>query len=498
MSAESELIELLERSVNDPFYFVMAAFEWGEGDLAATEFDANPGPDNWQAKTFDLIKEHHLTSTDALQIAVASGNGIGKGCNIAQIILWFMCTKPMGNGVVTANTSSQLETKTWRELGLWFKRLIPPLREMFELTATKIYRKGYERTWFVSALPWSENNADAFGGMHADWVLMIFDEASNIAKPIWESAAGSMTTPHAIWLAYGNPWRNSGGFFDCFNSQRHRWIGRQIDSRTCKRTNKDVISKWVEDYGEDSDFIAIHVKGTFPKAGTTQLISTEVVDAAMARFKAIPAVQTMVQIQGVKEGARVLGVDVARFGHNMSKIWFKQGRYAKQIFEARGMDTMQLAARVAEFIKEIKPAACFVDGGGVGGGVVDRLRQLGHHEVIEVQNGQKANDPTKYANLRTEMWSKMAEWLKGAAVEPRDDMRTDLISPEYYYDRNNRRILEAKDDMEKRGLSSPDSADSLAICFCMDVAEPEPMDKYKKRDRYNREHAGNQGSPMSA
>jgi hypothetical protein len=92
----------------------------------------------------------------------------------------------------------------------------------------------------------------------------------------------------------------------------------------------------------------------------------------------------------MKSGAKILGVDVARFGSNASSIWFRQGRYARRLFKARGLNTMQLAARVSDFINEIKPDAVFVDGAGVGGGVVDRLHQLGHQGlVIEVNGGTR-------------------------------------------------------------------------------------------------------------
>lgn len=493
----SELATFLENSVGDPRFFVLGAFEWGLNDLAPSAQDPNPGPDSWQMEILGLIASKHLSIADALQIAVSSGNGPGKTALIAWIVLWFACTKPHGNGMVTANTKNQLETKTWREVGLWYKRLIEPLRDRFELTATKLYHRDHERTWFIHAVPWSENNPDAFAGMHAEWVLMVFDEASNIAKVIWEAAKGCMTTPHAIWIAFGNPWRNSGGFHECFHAQRHRWHLSQVDSRNAKRANKQEIQKWIDDYGEDSDYVRIHVRGVFPRAGTLQLIASDVIEGAQARFKLIGKLEPKA-IHPAKKGAKILGVDVARFGSNASTIWYREGRYARRLLKAHGLDTMQLAARVSEFINEIKPAAAFVDGAGVGGGVIDRLYQLGHTGVvIEVNSGTRAMDPAKYGNLRAEMWEKMAQWLQIGALEDDLDIRTDLSSPEYFYDRSNRKMLESKEDMMSRGIGSPDDADALANTFAMPVAEPEHEDRYAVRDRYNKQGARH-GSPLAA
>lgn len=495
---QSELEKFLAASVGDPLYFVMGAFEWGVGELKPTADDPKPGPDKWQIDILNVIAEKHLSIRDALQIAVASGHGPGKSALIAWICLWFMATKPHGNGIVTANTSTQLTTKTWRELGVWHKRLVAPIREQFEMTATKIYHRDHERTWFIAAVPWSEKNPDAFAGQHAEWVLVIYDEASGIADTIWDTSSGAMTTPRAIWIAFGNPLRNTGKFHACFHKERHRWVTRQIDSRTAKKTNKTKIQQWVDDYGEDSDFVRVRVRGVFPVAGSSQFIPSDIVAAARQRFREVGKLDPMAP-HPLKRGAKILGVDVARFGHNASIIRFRQGRYSRQLLRVVGLDTMQLAARVAEFITDLKPDAVFVDGAGVGGGVIDRLFQLGHTGVVmEVNGGTKASQPEKFMNLRAEMWSKMRDWIKNNGILDDDQqLEDDLTGPEYHFDRYNRTALESKDDMEERGLASPDDADALAHTFAAPVADPPEEDAYERRRRYSRD-SSNRGSPMSA
>src|ERR1039458_1186404 len=82
-----------------------------------------------------------------------------------------------------------------------------------------------------------------------------------------------------IWLAFGNPTQNTGRFRECFGKFKHRWKTFQIDSRTVEGTNKEQINKWIDDYGEDSDFVRVRVRGEFPRAGSSQFIASDVVAA---------------------------------------------------------------------------------------------------------------------------------------------------------------------------------------------------------------------------
>ena len=79
-----------------------------------------------------------------------------------------------------------------------------------------------------------------------------------------------MRTPKSSGSPFGNSTRNSGRFRERFGRFRHRWACVQIDSRTVEGTNKEQIAKWIEDYGEDSDFVRVRVRGVFPCAGSMQ------------------------------------------------------------------------------------------------------------------------------------------------------------------------------------------------------------------------------------
>jgi hypothetical protein len=171
-------------------------------------------------------------------------------------------------------------------------------------------------------------------------------------------------------------------------------------------------------------------------------------------------------------------VDVARFGDDESTIYTRMQRdgrtYSPKAF--REHDTMQTAAKVGEHINELKALGMqvitFVDGGGIGGGVIDRLRQL-QHDVIEVNFGGKPDDPKKYVNKAAEMWDRVKAWLPTgylpeSASEHGETLATQLTDREYGYNDASQIVLEKKEHMKERGLSSPDHADG----FCLTFAHP--------------------------
>jgi hypothetical protein len=238
--------------------------------------------------------------------------------------------------------------------------------------------------YYVDAQSWSAENPDAFAGAHSQIGMMVqFDEASGIPDPIWQVTEGFFTdmAPLRLWLAISNPRRNTGRFFDAFHKDRAFWDARYVDSRTVEGVDKAVYQRIADKYGEDHDVTRIEVKGQFPRTGSNQFIGREVVSYAAER-DLVP-----------DDGAPLtMGIDVARFGDDESVFRFRRGRDARSIkpMRFRGKDTMALATEAATAIERLKPDAVFVDGGGVGGGVVDRLKMLGYR-VIEVQSGEKAN-----------------------------------------------------------------------------------------------------------
>ena len=455
VASNSQLNEAIASFVDDPLGFVCFVFPWGQGELAHQS-----GPDTWQTAVLEYLGTHCLTAPEALQVAVASGHGVGKTALVAWLLLWFLSTRAHPQAVVTANTKTQLDTKTWRELAKWHQRSVH--RDWFAWTATRFYHVDHPATWFASAIPWSATNAEAFAGTHETDVLLLFDEASAIDDLIWETAEGALTTPGALWLAFGNPTRNTGRFKECFPGGRlaHRWHALQVDSRRAKLANQAQIAHWITDYGEDSDFVRVRVKGVFPRASSTQFISQALIDTARARAA---------QLWSMDWAPRIIGVDVARFGDDESVILIRQGHRILEQVTLREKRTTELVGFVAKAITTYQPSAVFIDEVGIGAGVVDQLQALGH-AVLGVNAGESASEPTKYRNLRAEMWDKMRQWLTDTGILPDDpELCAQLTGLEYGYTVSEQLQLERKEDMKARGLASPDRGDALALTFARPV-----------------------------
>ena len=464
---QRERLIRVERYRQDPLGFVRWAFPWGEGPLAGHD-----GPEQWQADVLREIERQLEAKSGPVRIAVASGHGVGKSALVAWLLLWASATVPSTRGVVTANTETQLKTKTWVELGKWHG--LVTTGDFNELGATSLASRlpVPEGAGRIDLVPWAAHNAEAFAGLHnkGSRILVVFDEASAISDAIWETTEGAMTDADTeiIWIAFGNPTRTSGRFFECFNRFRARWHTQQVDSRTVSLTDKQQLARWVADYGEDSDFVRVRVRGQFPRAGSMQFIDRELVEHAMKR----PVDFATHQLNPL-----VMGVDVARFGDDRSVIVLRRGFDARTwpMEKHQGLDLMTLAARVAERAAAEGVRAVFVDEGGIGAGVVDRLRQLGVPFVFGVHFGGKPETwdaegaKPKYANKRAEMWGNMKAWLDQASLPEDAKLRADLTGCEYGYDGSQAIQLEKKADMKKRGLASPDIGDALALTFALPV-----------------------------
>jgi hypothetical protein len=472
---------------HDPLAYAIYSFPWGSGPLADTN-----GPRAWQADVMEDIREHlsdPATRYTPLRLAVASGHGIGKSALIAMLAKWGLDTCDDCRIVMTANTEKQLLTKTMPEIAKWSKLAITS--DWFRPTATALIStvKGHELSWRLDALPWSEHNTEAFAGLHnkRKRIIVILDEASKIAAKVWEVILGALTDEETeiLFIAFGNPTQNTGAFRECFGKHRHLWKTRQIDSRTVDGTNKAYLDELVATYGEDSDIVKVRVRGMFPSASSMQFIPTHQVEAARTQV-----------IQADPFDPLVIGVDVARFGDDRSTIYFRRGRDARTIppIKLHGVDTMQLAAKVAEQQRVRNAAMVCVDEGGIGAGVVDRLKQMGV-PTAGVQFGGKAlgavhlGEGVRVANRRAEIWAIMREWLPGSAIPDDQELADDLTGIEYSFNARDEILLEKKEHMKDRGLASPDDGDGLALTFAVPVL-PSEEDEPEGRDDDGRSAIG--------
>ena len=442
------------------------AFDWGHGPL-----EKFTGLDKWQIDFVnELSRELLVKGFDGFapvlptRFTTASGHGIGKSALVAMLILAIMSTRK-ARGVVTAGTSDQLRTKTWPELAKWKKLCITG--DWFDITTGKgslsLVHKTDPEEWRVDAVTCKEENSDAFAGLHCapGTPFYIFDEASAVPDKIWEVAEGGLTDGEPIFLAFGNPVRNTGGFRETFNDAH--WKKYRIDSRQAARTNKVLINQWIEKYGDDSDFVRVRVKGEFPRRDGDQYIGEDVYEEAALREPILLGDEPI-----------VAGLDVARGGEDYVYVILRRGNDAISfpVYRVPGTevaDSTVLIAKVAALFSRHNIDHMFVDATGIGGPIGDRLRQLGY-PVTDVHFGGSADNKELYADKTSEMGFRCREWMmKGGAIPDSPILKKDLCDRGYTINDKGLLKLESKREMKKRLNRSPDWGDALFLTFASDV-----------------------------
>ena len=501
-TADEQLADDLSGFYADPLGYVMYCFPWDtdpsiqQVELSEpwkSRYNSTYGPDVWACEFLDQlaeqIKERGFDGRNAvlpIKFSTASGHGIGKSVLVAWLIKFILDTRPYSKGVVTAGTAEQLRTKTWAELGKWHKLSLT--KHWFEYTsgrgAMSLMHRDFKENWRCDAQTCREENSESFAGLHAanSTPFYIFDEASAVPDKIFEVREGGTTDGEPMVFDFGNPTKNSGMFFENTSEGgrfKKRYIVRTIDSRQVRLTNKERIGQWIDDYGEESDYVKVRVRGMFPATGSAQFMATDKVEEAMLR-----------ELTRSRTDALVIGVDVARFGEDESVIWPRIGPDARSFAPTtskgryRKLDTVQLTGKVIECVREFRNlgmeySMIFVDEGGIGGAVVDQLRHLGYR-ISGVNFGSTPIDAQTYRFKSDEMWGNLRDAIARNLCLPDikhlsgNDIKTQLTQREFGYTLAGNKVhLETKADMKERlGVDggSPDLADALALTFAQDVA----------------------------
>lgn len=484
LKIQENLIHQLGQFKYDPLGFVMTAFPWGE---KGTPLEHYPdGPRKWQKRVLKKLGEHLRaqqrnidTKQDVtpLQLAVASGRGIGKSALYGMLSTFTLSCWWGATVIITANTENQLLTRTWPEVMKWYRMSINS--GWFTATATKIS----PNTWFKDALEkqmrldtsyyyaqvqnWSEENPDAFAGVHnMNGLVLLMDEASGIPTKIWDVSKGFFTEPTVLQahIAFSNPRRTDGAFFECFNKNRAYWDTEHIDSRTVEGTNPTIYQQIVDQYGEDSDPARVEVRGLFPEQAEDKFFSMADVRRAVDREP---------DEDHDEQFPIIMGIDVAGPGKDYTVVAFRQGRNAKILPWSywKGVATDQSVAKIARLIDKYQPDAVFMDADGMGGPMVDNLRNTLRYRIITpVRSGPPSTDPFYY-DERTRCYAHLKDWLKMASIPSLERLKDDLSNPRVeYYGPDQKIKLESKKDMRARGLASTDFSDPLAYTFYKPVS----------------------------
>lgn len=446
-------------------------------------------PDLWQADTL-----RDLADPTCRRVSVRSGQGVGKTATEAVALLWFLSCFPYARVVATAPTRQQLNDVLWSEVAKWQSQS-PLLSGLLKWTKTYVYVVGMEKRWFAVAR--TATKPENMQGFHEENMLFIVDEASGVAEPIMEAVLGTLSGPNNKLLLCGNPTKTSGTFYDSHKNAKVRPLYRirRVSSRDVARTDKENIEMLERRYGKDSNVVRVRVDGEFPLQEDDVFIPIALVESSI-----------MTEYTPRKTPLSIhIGCDVARFGDDKTVIGFRVDEKVEFYRKRRGQDTMKTADDIIllgeELVRRYKwdtPIPVKVDDGGVGGGVVDRLRQVKRNyperfwwmEVYPVKFGQRIKHKY-YHDSTTYMMAVVKKLLSPYdedTGEPKpvelvlpndDDLVGQLSGRKYELTEASKLKIESKDEVKKRDLPSPDEADCVLL-LCLPVKPPKRKKEVKR------------------
>ncbi len=483
MKSEKWLEEFLDESIplwrSDPVLFMreVLLFE----------------PDDWQIEVaYDL--------RDYPRVSVKSGQGVGKTGEEAALLLWFLVCFPYPRIVATAPTKQQLHDVLWSEVDKWMNNS-PLLPMLLKWTKTYVYMIGYEKRWFAVAR--TATKPENMQGFHEDNMLFIVDEASGVADPIMEAITGTLAGANNKLLLMGNPTKTSGTFYESHTADRALYRCHTVNAEHSKRTNKENIDAMKRKYGERSNVVRVRVYGEFPEQEDDVFIPISFLEQSIKTEMSEPTARAFgkyrdgagnlqpVDVSGVE--LIEIGCDVARFGDDKTCIGYRVNEVVQIYKKYNGKDTTWTASMIARLYKELKQRFRFqgqigvkVDDGGVGGGVVDQLRNwkrsdpevFGDMAILAVNFGVPIKH-RHYADSTTYMMGVVRDLIAPyddfgrphvpEVILPDDsDLIGQLSCRKFEFGSNAKQKVESKQDMKDRGLSSPDEGDCiLLVCLPM-------------------------------
>jgi phage terminase large subunit len=405
-------------------------------------------PDPWQREALEAFPH-------SPRMAMKACAGPGKTALLAWLGWNFLLTRPHAMIGATSVNAANLRANLWTD---------------------------HPQTWRLEARTWAQDaNAEQIGnalaGLHAKYVMWLLDESGaypDSIMPVCEAIfAGDPAEAHIVQA--GNPTHLSGPLYAACTKARRFWRVIEItadpdDPKRTTRVSVEHARQQIAAYGRDNPWVKVRVFGEFPPASLNALIGPDEVSAAMKRSYSA---------HQIGNAAKIIGVDVARFGDDESALAFRQGIQAFPFKTYRNLDSTQGAGLVARAWEEFGAHACFIDDtGGFGAGWIDGLRRLGR-SPIGVGFAAKPNDG-RYFNKRAEMAFECVQWIRrGGALPESANLLTALTQTTYTF-QGDKLLLEPKADLKERIGFSPDEFDALILTHSHPVTVPDYRPRYRK------------------
>jgi len=435
-------------------------------------------PDNWQAETLRALGGN---PNPTRRLAMRSCTGAGKSSLISwvgwQRLLCYAAEGEHPKGAALAITKDNLQDNLWAELSKWQQRS-PLLMEAFNWTKSIIAAKEHPETWFLSARSFAKDaDQEAIGralsGLHSKFPFILLDETGDMPSSVGRAAEQIFTgSPiDALIAGAGNPTSTNGLLYEMVRGNKYDIVTVTADPEDENRTSrvsKELAQEQIDEYGRDNPWVMATILGKFPPSGFNNLIGLDEIEASMKRD---------IQEHQYSFAAKIVAVDVAREGDDASVITVRQGMIVHEIRKFRNLRSFELATAAKTLKTKYQADTIIVDGtGGYGGGVIDALEQM-REPAIDCQFAGKPDNP-RYANKRAEIYFKMVQWFHAGGVLHKSgaDIKNELPQITYSY-KGDRLLIESKEQLKKRLGKSPDTSDSLAVSFAVDIA---PRDKIEE------------------
>jgi hypothetical protein len=431
------------------------------------------------------------------RVMVKSCHSAGKSYIAARTGICFMETHPNSIVITTAPTFRQVKQILWQEIRGAYKGA----QKKVKLNTTKnllTVEAKIDEKWY--AFGFSTDDPDAFNGIHAEHVLVIFDEASGIPPEIWESAKGVLSSGDAHLLGIGNPTDPSSMFalefkeksiaypirISAYDTPNLTAFGITEEHIAASDYDWSKIEKMItgpmpypaltspfyvwdayHTWGPNSPAYAARVLGEFPEQGEDTLIPLNLIEDACRR--------------NLPPGhPKELSIDVAYMGPDSNVLMYRQGDYVRTLDTWNKLDTDETAQRVIHHAMNFPATLIKVDTIGYGAGVADQLaKHFGDSRVLKINVAEAPTTPSfseelnkfhdkQFSNYRAELYWRLREKFENGTIDidqHDEDLKTELSMLKYKIDNAGKIRIESKDDMRKRLRRSPDRADTLAYAF---------------------------------
>ena len=463
-------VELVRRWFNNPLRFF--ADVWPEETLTTQQ--ANGFKDigklvraKIKSHNKEKLTAEELEFSKKMGISIMSGQGPGKDTWASIAILWFLCCFPYPKIPCTAPTGHQLKDVLWAEINKWIRKSrkgddgLPMLEQWVQWQSDKVFWKDLGgREWFAVARTTNvkataDEQAETLAGFHEDFLMIVVDEASGLPEPVFKPLEGTLSGKCNFSILIFNPTRNQGFALESHRRDRQHWICHHWDAEESEIVSKDHIEAMAKKYGRDSNAFRIRVKGLPPLEASDTLIQWEWAMDAIDR-----------DLLPLDNDPLLFGIDVGG-GGDPSVLLRYRGARVEGIETIETTDSEALTGWIMRRIFDYEPEYVFIDSGGLGWGIHGNLMaRCPGFKIIGVNASEAAYDKERFVKIRDELWWRLREKFERGVISIPDDaiLIGELTTIKYDDKKNMGRIkVEAKIDMKKRGIDSPDRADALCL-----------------------------------